>query len=114
MVLGGIPIETDPKHYAACVSGLAFCPSGAANIEGAGRLAQYLLDYEYPPELGISVNRDNVSACLHALTETSTKLYIWPNYNPRECSEIQQEVFEQSAYWFNLWKRKWRSSYVIY
>lgn len=106
MVLGGIPIETDPKHYAACVSGLAFCPSGAANIEGAGRLAQYLLDYEYPPELGISVNRDNVSACLHALTETSTKLYIWPNYNPRESSEIQQEVFEQSAYWFEPMEEK--------
>ena len=82
--------------YTAFVTALGFCPAGAANIEGAAQCMQYLLDYRYPLEIGISVNKDTVAEGLEALTQTETELYIAPRYDPFSNEEIRQATFDQS------------------
>lgn len=96
MVLGGIPTLQEAGMYTAFVTALGFCPAGAANIEGAAQCMQYLLDYRYPLEIGISVNKDTVAEGLEALTQTETELYIAPRYDPFSNEEIRQATFDQS------------------
>ena len=55
MVWGGIPLADEAGKYAACVNLLGFCPAQADNVEGAAKLLQYMLDYDYAPELGIAL-----------------------------------------------------------
>ena len=100
LVMGGIPMENMAGRYAACVNVLGFCPTGADNYEGAGQVLQYLLEYTFPPEVGISVNKSIVETQLQALTQTETELYIQPRYSPLATEEQAQEIFNQSKVWF--------------
>lgn len=93
-------MENMAGRYAACVNVLGFCPTGADNYEGAGQVLQYLLEYTFPPEVGISVNKSIVETQLQALTQTETELYIQPRYSPLATEEQAQEIFNQSKVWF--------------
>ena len=67
---------------------------------------QYLLDYRYPLEIGISVNKDTVAEGLEALTQTETELYIAPRYDPFSNEEIRQATFDQSKEHLSRCKKK--------
>ncbi len=106
MVWGGIPLADEAGKYAACVNLLGFCPAQADNVEGAAKLLQYMLDYDYAPELGIAVNRETVEEDLAMLQQTSMQLYIQPQYNPFSDERAQQEIFNQSKVVFNPMEEK--------
>lgn len=98
--VGGIPLLGSPRQYAASARILAFCPAGSDQVEEAGDLVQYLMDYDYAPEIGISINRQQVEKDLEELTHTSKELYIQPVYDPFAQEAVQEEMFNQSKVMF--------------
>ncbi len=101
VVVRGIPMVGAPGIYTANVTALGFSPVGSDNVAGAAACLQYLLDYDYPPEIGISVNRERVEEDLTMLCNATTELYIQPRYNPLADEAVQEELFNQSKVLFD-------------
>lgn len=101
VLVRGIPMAGSPGEYTANVTVLGFSPAGCDQVEGAAACLQYLLDYDYPPEIGISVSRERVEEDLAFLQNAATELYIQPQYDPMADKAIQQELFNQSKVIFN-------------
>lgn len=100
-VVAAIPMAGTTDQYSANVTGLGFCPTGSQNAEAAAAALQYLLDYPFRFEMGISVNRELTETYVDSLTNTSMQFQIMSLYDPEANEELRKQQIESESIWFN-------------
>lgn len=83
MVLRGIPTFQDENSYSANISLMAFSFASTKYPEIVYDMGRYLMDYEFPPFYGFSVNQELTEKQLEDIQKTTITIYpdwIWSSY----------------------------------
>lgn len=96
MVWSGIPTAQEAGAYNANITAMALAPASTQYPEAVYDAIRYLMDYEYTPYYGFSVNRHITNQQLETAQTSSLKTYpdLW---NSLESGDMSREEIESQA-----------------